>query len=484
MVQIEELEEPSEKICAYCNDSGTQVCSLCREMFYCSRGCQQAHWKTHRRVCSRRYEPPPRVAAPVQNPCVRCGKEGVMQSTGCWYCSHECCSGEVNDLTAKLRQGMSAHSQQNGAERKRSDHVSDLHARISKLADGAGPPSSDLAEKIRQADVAAAEAASLSEKIKKAASASADGKVVSDLMSKIQTANTAAPVSTSAGDLLAKIKSAESAANSTADSDLLAKIKSAESAASSTADSDLLAKIRQAEAATSGSKSTAADDSAVISRLTANIEKVERVASGAKAMSELTAKIKQAEGSDCAVSDLAAKIDRAESATAELREMNDLTAKIKKAEGAAEEIKARKAEGAAAEVKIMSELSDKIRRAERGFEEIEAKDRKEADRMKDFISSSMSKIAQSPKPAPARPNPATATTGPPVLAPRQPVEEKERSPAQDGNASLMALLKGKMVEEQEAMKRLERAQAEQRRLAEMVAWAQSKAKSQEEDESD
>jgi len=106
MVQIEEVEEaPPKQGCAYCSEpTCSKVCSLCRDVSYCSKGCQQAHWKAHRKECARKYEPKPKEAPKIENPCVRCGKQGLHESSGSWYCSHECCSGNVNDLTAQIKQ--------------------------------------------------------------------------------------------------------------------------------------------------------------------------------------------------------------------------------------------------------------------------------------------------------------------------------------------------------------------------------------------
>lgn len=94
--------------CCYCGDSkGSKWCSWCREVSYCCVGCQRAHWAEHRRSCSRNYAPPVREqapAAPPEHPCVSCGKAGLKESCGQWFCSHECLGGNLSDLTAQVRQ--------------------------------------------------------------------------------------------------------------------------------------------------------------------------------------------------------------------------------------------------------------------------------------------------------------------------------------------------------------------------------------------
>ena len=38
--------------CANCNKESALICSRCRQARYCSKGCQRAHWKVHKRACS------------------------------------------------------------------------------------------------------------------------------------------------------------------------------------------------------------------------------------------------------------------------------------------------------------------------------------------------------------------------------------------------------------------------------------------------
>lgn len=42
----------SRGVCASCRKTGASMrCSRCRKLFYCSRECQRAHWKTHKTTC-------------------------------------------------------------------------------------------------------------------------------------------------------------------------------------------------------------------------------------------------------------------------------------------------------------------------------------------------------------------------------------------------------------------------------------------------
>ena len=34
-----------------CRKAGTHRCGQCKQVFYCSKECQTAHWKTHKRQC-------------------------------------------------------------------------------------------------------------------------------------------------------------------------------------------------------------------------------------------------------------------------------------------------------------------------------------------------------------------------------------------------------------------------------------------------
>jgi hypothetical protein len=45
--------------CLFCEESPTNAamklnrCGKCREVVYCSKGCQEAHWKVHKLVCGK-----------------------------------------------------------------------------------------------------------------------------------------------------------------------------------------------------------------------------------------------------------------------------------------------------------------------------------------------------------------------------------------------------------------------------------------------
>ena len=35
-----------------CGQQGTKRCSKCQTVYYCSKECQKAHWKIHKKACS------------------------------------------------------------------------------------------------------------------------------------------------------------------------------------------------------------------------------------------------------------------------------------------------------------------------------------------------------------------------------------------------------------------------------------------------
>lgn len=39
--------------CARCNRPGDQRCGKCKQLHYCSKECQKAHWATHKQTCTR-----------------------------------------------------------------------------------------------------------------------------------------------------------------------------------------------------------------------------------------------------------------------------------------------------------------------------------------------------------------------------------------------------------------------------------------------
>jgi len=93
-------------LCAYCGSAGSSKrCAFCRDVIYCSPGCQQADWGEHRKACVRKFKQPPAPVKPAkpQNPCVKCGKAGTKELGSQWFCSHECCGTSLNDLTSQIK---------------------------------------------------------------------------------------------------------------------------------------------------------------------------------------------------------------------------------------------------------------------------------------------------------------------------------------------------------------------------------------------
>ena len=47
----------STEVCAFCEESPLRAaftlsrCGKCRQVCYCSAGCQKAHWKLHKKSC-------------------------------------------------------------------------------------------------------------------------------------------------------------------------------------------------------------------------------------------------------------------------------------------------------------------------------------------------------------------------------------------------------------------------------------------------
>ena len=39
--------------CAQCSNLGDQRCGKCKQVHYCSKECQKAHWATHKQTCTR-----------------------------------------------------------------------------------------------------------------------------------------------------------------------------------------------------------------------------------------------------------------------------------------------------------------------------------------------------------------------------------------------------------------------------------------------
>ena len=49
--RLKEYLKPKIDLCSKCCKEGTNVCSRCRTVYYCSPECQKSHWKTHKLVC-------------------------------------------------------------------------------------------------------------------------------------------------------------------------------------------------------------------------------------------------------------------------------------------------------------------------------------------------------------------------------------------------------------------------------------------------
>eukprot|EP00927_Polykrikos_kofoidii_P058950 TRINITY_DN5387_c0_g2_i1.p1 TRINITY_DN5387_c0_g2~~TRINITY_DN5387_c0_g2_i1.p1 ORF type:complete len:308 (+),score=62.66 TRINITY_DN5387_c0_g2_i1:54-926(+) len=106
-------QQQPEYACALCGESrlSPKRCSLCREVFYCSPGCQKSHWSSeHNRTCPRIFKPPPTASKKVENPCVKCGKPGTKQNSGVWYCSNECYGREMDILTKSIKRAANPES--------------------------------------------------------------------------------------------------------------------------------------------------------------------------------------------------------------------------------------------------------------------------------------------------------------------------------------------------------------------------------------
>jgi hypothetical protein len=76
--------------CANCGEEGAdKQCARCKQVGYCSRECQAAHWKNgHREICAQ-------IAAPLKHPCPECKlrEDDADEPFMCYYCGHFNCCG-------------------------------------------------------------------------------------------------------------------------------------------------------------------------------------------------------------------------------------------------------------------------------------------------------------------------------------------------------------------------------------------------------
>ena len=49
---IEEFDDDAG-LCPMCQKTAETKCTACKEVFYCSKGCQKKHWKEHKFECKK-----------------------------------------------------------------------------------------------------------------------------------------------------------------------------------------------------------------------------------------------------------------------------------------------------------------------------------------------------------------------------------------------------------------------------------------------
>jgi len=147
MVVIEEMvdenlvqEQPKASqlhtgLCAYCGSASSSWCPLCHDVFYCSPGCQKVDWKSHKRSCSREFQPKAAVPNNIENPCIRCGKEGRHNSSGNWFCSHDCLGDNLSDLSARVAHAANAKPESIKHAAQESNRIADLIKSAGKTSD-------------------------------------------------------------------------------------------------------------------------------------------------------------------------------------------------------------------------------------------------------------------------------------------------------------------------------------------------------------
>ena len=78
-------------ICAGCgSNAAPNLCSRCQQARYCSRACQTAHWKQHKRVCAAAAPSSETAVEDSTSACPKCAgvwKECTCaESPSCWIC--------------------------------------------------------------------------------------------------------------------------------------------------------------------------------------------------------------------------------------------------------------------------------------------------------------------------------------------------------------------------------------------------------------
>ena len=78
-------------ICANCgSEAAPHLCSRCQRARYCSRPCQMAHWKRHKRVCAHTDPSSEATAEDSIDACPECAEVWkeckCAESPSCWVC--------------------------------------------------------------------------------------------------------------------------------------------------------------------------------------------------------------------------------------------------------------------------------------------------------------------------------------------------------------------------------------------------------------
>jgi len=76
-----------------CNDPGTKKCAKCLEAWYCSRECQTASWKVHKKTCCKRPVPASTTEAGPRFQAPESTQASVSSGSGVTLCKHMCSFG-------------------------------------------------------------------------------------------------------------------------------------------------------------------------------------------------------------------------------------------------------------------------------------------------------------------------------------------------------------------------------------------------------